>query len=70
MLQMSLFSAAVTMVFVMGTAHAYFVWLEYDGHGPARAYFGEWAEDVREKTQQFSFWHGRGFALAHRGRRR
>ena len=50
MLQMSLLSAAVTMVFMVGAAQAHFVWLEYDGNGPARAYFGEWAEDVREKT--------------------
>ena len=50
MLQMSLLSAAVTMVCMVGAAQAHFVWLEYDGNGPARAYFGEWAEDVREKT--------------------
>jgi hypothetical protein len=50
MLQMSLWSIAVTMVFMVGCAQAHFVWLEYDGHGPARAYFGEWAEDVRDKT--------------------
>lgn len=50
MLQMRLFSAAVTLACVVGAAHAHFVWVEYDGNGPARAYFGEWAEDVREKT--------------------
>jgi len=50
MLQMSLLSAAVTMVFMVSAAQAHFVWLEYDGNGPARAYFGEWAEDVRENT--------------------
>jgi hypothetical protein len=32
------------------TAHAHFVWLERDGDGPARAYFGEWIDDIREKT--------------------
>ena len=31
-------------------AHAHFVWLERDGDGPARAYFGEWIDDLREKT--------------------
>jgi hypothetical protein len=30
--------------------HAHFVWLERDGDGPARAYFGEWIDDIREKT--------------------
>jgi hypothetical protein len=32
------------------SAHAHFVWLERDGEGPARAYFGEWIDDIREKT--------------------
>ncbi|MGH7874833.1 MAG: DUF4198 domain-containing protein [Candidatus Binatia bacterium] len=32
------------------TAHAHFVWLERDGDGPARAFFGEWIDDIREKT--------------------
>jgi hypothetical protein len=32
------------------TVHAHFVWLERDGDGPARAYFGEWIDDIREKT--------------------
>ena len=50
MLQISLFAAAVTMMFVVSTVQAHFVWVEYDGNGSARAYFGEWAEDVREKT--------------------
>lgn len=50
MLQISLCSAAVIMMCVVGAAQAHFVWLEHDGNGPARAYFGEWAEDVREKT--------------------
>jgi uncharacterized GH25 family protein len=31
-------------------AAAHFVWLERDGNGPARVYFGEWANDQREKT--------------------
>jgi uncharacterized GH25 family protein len=31
-------------------AQAHFVWLERDGDGPARAYFGEWIDDIREKT--------------------
>jgi hypothetical protein len=31
-------------------AHAHYVWLERDGDGPARAYFGEWIDDIREKT--------------------
>jgi hypothetical protein len=32
------------------SAHSHFVWLERDGDGPARAYFGEWIDDIREKT--------------------
>jgi len=32
------------------SAQAHFVWLERDGEGPARAYFGEWIDDIREKT--------------------
>ncbi|MGE3541563.1 MAG: DUF4198 domain-containing protein [Candidatus Tectimicrobiota bacterium] len=42
--------AVVIMCGVVSPALAHFVWLEYDSHGPARAYFGEWAEDVREQT--------------------
>ncbi len=34
-----------------GQAQAHMVWVERDGTAPlARAYFGEWAEDVREKA--------------------
>jgi hypothetical protein len=32
------------------SAHAHYVWLERDGDGPARAYLGEWIDDIREKT--------------------
>jgi hypothetical protein len=32
------------------SAHAHYVWLERDGDGPARAYLGEWIDDVREKS--------------------
>jgi len=35
---------------LIDVAHAHFVWLERDGEGPARAYFGEWIDDIREKT--------------------
>lgn len=31
-------------------AHAHYVWLEREGDGPARAYFGEWVDDIREKA--------------------
>ena len=33
-----------------GVAHAHYVWLERDGDGPVRAYYGEWIDDIREKT--------------------
>jgi hypothetical protein len=32
------------------SAQAHYVWLERDGNGPARAYLGEWIDDIREKT--------------------
>jgi hypothetical protein len=31
-------------------ARAHYVWLERDGDGPARAYLGEWIDDIREKS--------------------
>jgi uncharacterized GH25 family protein len=40
----------VLLLLGANAAHAHFVWIERDGNAPARAYFGEWAEDVREKT--------------------
>ena len=41
---------AVLLLALSETAHAHFLWLERDGDGPARAYFGEWIDDIREKT--------------------
>ncbi len=41
---------AVLLMALSETAHAHFLWLERDGNGPARAYFGEWIDDIREKT--------------------
>ncbi len=32
------------------SAHAHSIWIERDGDGAARAYFGEFAQGVREKT--------------------
>ena len=40
----------ILILALIDTAHAHFVWLERDGDGPARAYFGEWIDDIREKT--------------------
>ena len=45
-----LLGAAVAVLCTVGAGQAHFVWIERDGDGPARAYFGEWAEDIREKT--------------------
>ena len=45
-----LLPAIATVLFVVGHAQSHFVWIERDGEGPARAYFGEWADDLREKT--------------------
>jgi hypothetical protein len=50
MLQMSLCAAVVMLMRAVGVGQAHFIWVEYDSNGPARAYFGEWAEDVREKA--------------------
>ena len=41
---------AVLLLALSETAQAHFLWLERDGDGPARAYFGEWIDDIREKT--------------------
>ena len=41
---------ALFILALIDTAHAHFVWLERDGDGSARAYFGEWVDDIREKT--------------------
>jgi hypothetical protein len=45
----SLFTMLATLSLVP-SAHAHYVWLEREGDGPARAYLGEWIDDVREKT--------------------
>jgi hypothetical protein len=47
---LSLFTAAILILALLDSAHAHYVWLERDGDGPARAYFGEWIDDIREKT--------------------
>jgi hypothetical protein len=44
------FFAMLATLSLISSAHAHFVWLERDGDGPARAYFGEWIDDIREKT--------------------
>ena len=31
-------------------AHSHYVWVERHGDGPARAYLGEWIDDIREKS--------------------
>jgi hypothetical protein len=38
------------LLLLISSAHAHYVWLERDGDGPARAYFGEWVDDIREKS--------------------
>ncbi|EHK66217.1 DUF4198 domain-containing protein [Achromobacter arsenitoxydans] len=40
---------ALALLGAAGAAQAHFVWLERGAEGPAKAYFGEWADDVREK---------------------
>jgi len=38
------------MLSLVPSVNAHYVWLERDGDGPARAYFGEWIDNIREKT--------------------
>lgn len=40
--------AAIALLGAAGAAQAHFVWLERSAEGPAKAYFGEWADDLRE----------------------
>jgi hypothetical protein len=40
----------VALLSMGAAAQAHFVWIERDGDGMARAYFGEWADDIREKA--------------------
>lgn len=40
----------ILLLLFAANAHAHFVWLERDGEASARAYFGEWHRDVREKS--------------------
>jgi hypothetical protein len=42
--------SAILLLALSENAQAHFLWLERDGEGPARAYFGEWIDDIREKT--------------------
>ena len=50
MLKLISFLTILMTLSLGSSAHAHFLWLERDGEGPARAYFGEWIDDVREKT--------------------
>jgi hypothetical protein len=50
MLKLKAFFAGALLLSVVTSAHAHYVWLEYDGNGPAHAYFGEWVDDLREKA--------------------
>ena len=45
-----LFTAAILVLALVDSAHAHFVWLERDGDGAVRAYFGEWIDAIRKKT--------------------
>jgi hypothetical protein len=47
---LQLIAGAILFLALGETVHAHFLWLERDGDGPARAYFGEWIDDIREKT--------------------
>jgi hypothetical protein len=40
----------LSIIVPSGDANAHFIWLEREGAASARAYFGEWDRDLREKT--------------------
>ena len=40
----------ITALSLITSAHAHFLWLEREGDGATRAFFGEWIDDIREKT--------------------
>lgn len=40
----------VLITLLAGNAQAHYLWLERDGNGPAKAYFGEYADDKHEKA--------------------
>ena len=42
--------AALLLVGFASRSSAHYLWLERDGEGPVRAYYGEWVDDIREKT--------------------
>jgi hypothetical protein len=44
------FGTALLTLSLAAPARGHYVWLERDGDGPARAYLGEWIDDIREKT--------------------
>jgi len=44
------FTTAALIFALSDIAHAHYVWLEREGEGSVRAYFGEWIDDIREKT--------------------
>jgi hypothetical protein len=48
--KLKLFLTTALLLFFVDVLHAHYVWLEYDGNGPAHAYFGEWVDDIREKA--------------------
>jgi hypothetical protein len=50
MLTSILIAAVLLTLSLAAPAPAHYVWLERDGDGPARAYLGEWIDDIREKN--------------------
>ena len=44
------FFVVLATLSLTSSVYAHYVWLERDGDGPARAYLGEWIDDIREKT--------------------
>ena len=50
MLKQVLFCAALWSLMLVSAVQAHYVWLERDGDGVTRVYFGEWQLDIREKA--------------------
>jgi hypothetical protein len=50
MLKVISLTLMLTVLPPLSSAQAHYLWLEREGDGPVRAYFGEWIDDIREKT--------------------
>ncbi|MSP38015.1 MAG: DUF4198 domain-containing protein [Deltaproteobacteria bacterium] len=45
-----IFATAFALITCTSDTYAHYLWLERDGQGSAKAYFGEWVDDLHEKA--------------------